>query len=137
MFFSEEKNQKTLIFPPAATLELRPAGSGLHQKQKSFGSFLQKRTAFFLSDFNHLEINLSRSAIGTFPIGGHIFPGRARRNSGGRIAACLVVDPTTIHTHPLLHAPRSLHRSAPTMVMPPRWPNCKPELQRHKVASPA
>jgi hypothetical protein len=45
MFFSEEKNQKTFISPPLPTY---PAMAGMHppaQTQKSFGSFLQKRTA--------------------------------------------------------------------------------------------
>jgi hypothetical protein len=44
-FFSEEKNQKTFTSAPAASLRSWPIRSGLHQKQKSFGSFLQKRTA--------------------------------------------------------------------------------------------
>jgi hypothetical protein len=44
MFFSEEKNQKTFNSPP---LPLYPAMAGIYplaQSQKSFGSFLQKRT---------------------------------------------------------------------------------------------
>ncbi len=48
MFFSEEKNQKTFMSPLVPTY---PAMAGMHtlaQTQKSFGSFLQKRTSFFL-----------------------------------------------------------------------------------------
>jgi hypothetical protein len=49
MFFSEEKNQKT--FSLAATSSY-PAMAGIctpARKQKSFGSFLQKRTTFLFS----------------------------------------------------------------------------------------
>jgi hypothetical protein len=48
MFFSEEKNQKTFMSPLVPTY---PAMAGMHtlvQTQKSFGSFLQKRTSSFL-----------------------------------------------------------------------------------------
>jgi hypothetical protein len=46
MLFSGEKTQKTFISPP---LPSYPAMAGRHtlvQTQKSFGSFLQKRTIF-------------------------------------------------------------------------------------------
>jgi hypothetical protein len=51
MFFSEEKNQKTFN---SSALPNSPAMSRISprdQKQKSFGSFLQKRTSFLLLDF--------------------------------------------------------------------------------------
>jgi hypothetical protein len=46
MFFSEEKNQKTFIPQP---VPIYPPKSRIYtpaQTQKSFGSFLQKRTRF-------------------------------------------------------------------------------------------
>jgi hypothetical protein len=46
VFFSEEKNQKTFT---SALVRNYPAMAGIHplaEKQKSFGSFLQKRTFF-------------------------------------------------------------------------------------------
>jgi hypothetical protein len=46
VFFSEEKNQETFSISAASTY---PAMAGMHppaQNQKSFGSFLQKRTCF-------------------------------------------------------------------------------------------
>jgi hypothetical protein len=46
MFFSEERNQKTFALAPAQRFGAWPIRWGLHQEQKSFGSFLQKRTAF-------------------------------------------------------------------------------------------
>jgi hypothetical protein len=46
MFFSEEKNQKTFALAPAAMVGAKAATSGIASREKSFGSFLQKRTAF-------------------------------------------------------------------------------------------
>jgi hypothetical protein len=46
VFFSEEKNQKTFT---SALARPYPAMAGIYtlaEKQKSFGSFLQKRTVF-------------------------------------------------------------------------------------------
>jgi len=48
MFFSEEKNQKTFIPPPLPTFPAMASMFTQAQKEKSFGSFLQKRTAFLL-----------------------------------------------------------------------------------------
>jgi hypothetical protein len=45
MFFFEKKNQKTFAPAPAPTVDDRPARLGIAPRQKSFGSFLQKRTA--------------------------------------------------------------------------------------------
>jgi hypothetical protein len=44
MFFSEEKNQKTFISWCCFLLRIAAFIGLLAQKQKSFGSFLQKRT---------------------------------------------------------------------------------------------
>jgi hypothetical protein len=44
MFFSEEKNQKTFIPFARRTIEAMAGIVGLAQKQKSFSSFLQKRS---------------------------------------------------------------------------------------------
>jgi hypothetical protein len=47
MFFSQEKNQKTFTIALAGTYGTWPAKSRIVEpahKQKSFGSFLQKRT---------------------------------------------------------------------------------------------
>jgi hypothetical protein len=49
MFFSEEKNQKTFILSHAARSRPWPVNGEAAEKQKSFGSFLQKRTFFLLS----------------------------------------------------------------------------------------
>jgi membrane fusion protein (multidrug efflux system) len=55
MIFSEEKaepalrHQKTFMSFPLPTLRPCPGAIRGHQKQKSFGSFLQKRTFFFLA----------------------------------------------------------------------------------------
>jgi hypothetical protein len=46
MFFSEEKNQKTFAFSGASIYSARARICTLAQRQKSFGSFLQKRTLF-------------------------------------------------------------------------------------------
>jgi hypothetical protein len=46
MFFSEEKNQKTFNFSAASTCPGKSRLCALAQTQKSFGSFLQKRTFF-------------------------------------------------------------------------------------------
>jgi hypothetical protein len=46
MFFSEEKNQKTSISPPLPRYQAMAGMHPLAQNQKSFGSFLQKRTPF-------------------------------------------------------------------------------------------
>jgi hypothetical protein len=45
-FFFEEKNQKTLIFSAAPNAPAMAWICPLAQTQKSFGSFLQKRTFF-------------------------------------------------------------------------------------------
>jgi hypothetical protein len=52
MFFSEEKNQKTFMSCASPTLRPYPGSIRAPQKQKSFGSFLQKRTVlpFALAD---------------------------------------------------------------------------------------
>jgi hypothetical protein len=60
MFFFEKKNQKTFTIPP---LPPSPAMAGictLAQTQKSFGSFLQKRTASFLMSDGGLKPTLRR-----------------------------------------------------------------------------
>jgi uncharacterized membrane protein (UPF0127 family) len=49
MFFSEEKNQKTFIFSAGPTHPAKSRKSTHAQTQKSFGSFLQKRTFFLLA----------------------------------------------------------------------------------------
>jgi len=46
MFFSEEKNQKTFTPAPADGSRPWPESWDAAEKQKSFGSFLQKRTSF-------------------------------------------------------------------------------------------
>jgi hypothetical protein len=51
VFFSEEKKQKTFNFSPAARSRPRPRSWKLRKEQKSFGSFLQKRTTYFLFAF--------------------------------------------------------------------------------------
>jgi hypothetical protein len=48
-FFAEEKNQKTFTFSAAPTSSAMAWISTLAQTQKSFGSFLQKRTFFLIS----------------------------------------------------------------------------------------
>jgi hypothetical protein len=52
MFFSEEKNQKTFISALFPGSGLWPGSIRGRQTQKSFGSFLQKRTPFFLGFFS-------------------------------------------------------------------------------------
>jgi hypothetical protein len=65
-FFSEEKNQKTFIFD--AIPDLSAAASIFPQalEQWSFGSFLQKRTAFSIQD----EAPNKRGKIRSGPDGG-------------------------------------------------------------------
>jgi hypothetical protein len=46
MSFSEEKNQKTFIFSATSFYPAMAGMQTLAQNQKSFGSFLQKRTRF-------------------------------------------------------------------------------------------
>jgi hypothetical protein len=46
-FFFEKKNQKTFIPLPAELIWAWPITLEAHRKQKSFGSFLQKRTSCF------------------------------------------------------------------------------------------
>jgi hypothetical protein len=55
MFFSEEKNQKTFIFSATSCYPAMAGNFTLAQNQKSFGSFLQKRTRFtlFVGLVNH------------------------------------------------------------------------------------
>jgi hypothetical protein len=49
MFFSEEKNQKTFAPAPAEKVVVMTLTLGIASKrQKSFGSFLQKRTSFLV-----------------------------------------------------------------------------------------
>jgi hypothetical protein len=48
MFFSEEKNQKTFMFSAASTYPAMAWICKVAQSQKSFGSFLQKRTPLTL-----------------------------------------------------------------------------------------
>jgi membrane fusion protein (multidrug efflux system) len=49
MFFSEEKNQKTSMSPQLLFCRPRPIMRNTARKQKSFGSFLQKRTFLMLA----------------------------------------------------------------------------------------
>jgi hypothetical protein len=44
-FFSEEKKQKTFIFGARGKIPAMASIVGAAEKQKSFGSFLQKRTS--------------------------------------------------------------------------------------------
>jgi hypothetical protein len=48
MFFSEEKNQKTFAFDAGPTYFDKVPIFAQAQGEKSFGSFLQKRTCFLL-----------------------------------------------------------------------------------------
>jgi hypothetical protein len=48
MFFFEKKNQKTLIPSPSPAIRHRSHHTYVNRR-KFFGSFFQKRTAFFLS----------------------------------------------------------------------------------------
>jgi hypothetical protein len=60
MFFFEKKNQKTFNSPPLPSSPAMAWICTLAQKQKSFGSFLQKRTASFLMFDGGMKPNLRR-----------------------------------------------------------------------------
>jgi hypothetical protein len=49
VFFSEEKKQKTFTSGARGTIQAMASIVGAAERQKSFGSFLQKRTPFFFS----------------------------------------------------------------------------------------
>jgi hypothetical protein len=73
-FFFEKKKQKTFDFTitPAARLRSWPMRPGLHQEQKSFGSFLQKRTTSLTRVCSPAFLNYRHGIIVLKPAANHI-----------------------------------------------------------------
>ncbi len=65
-------------------------------------------TYAMLSDFNHFEVFLARTALRTGPVHRNIGPGRACRDAVFRYTNRFVIDPPTNQAHPSFRIHRSL-----------------------------